>query len=91
MSTPVWPIWLASTIPAAIWLEPRLPQLTAQDLIAVFIYHWGICFFSLLLRDLTEAQQQVEQLEQRLVKEKERREEKNRKREKGRKEAWRSR
>ena len=79
MSTQVWPIWLASTIPASIWLEPRLPQLTAEDLIAVLIYHWGICVFSLLLRDLTEAQQQVQQLEQHLVKEKKR------------KEAWRSR
>ena len=73
MSTPVWPICVASTIPAAIWLEPRLPALTAQDLIAVFLYHWGICFFSLLLRDLTEEQQQVEQLKESLVKEKERR------------------
>ena len=73
MSTPVWPIWLASTIPAAIWLEPRLPVLTGQDLITVFLYHWGIIIFSLLLRDLTMAQQQVERLEQRLVQEKDRR------------------
>ena len=72
MSTPVWPIWLASIIPAAIWLEPRLPVLTAQDLITVFIYHWGICFFSLLLRDLTEAKRQVVQLEEELLKERRR-------------------
>ena len=70
MSTPVGPIWLASTIPAAIWLELRLSHLTAVDLVAVFLYHRGICVFSLLLRDLTEAQQQVQQLEQRLAKEK---------------------
>ena len=72
MSTPVWPIKLASIIPAVIWLEPRMSQLTAQDQTAVFLYHWGICVFSLLLRDLTEAQQQVQQLEQCLEKEKKR-------------------
>ena len=74
MSTPVWQIWLASTIPAAIWLEPRLSHLTAVDLVAVFLYHWGICVFSLLLTNLTETQQQVQQLEQRLIKEKKRKE-----------------
>ena len=74
MSTPVWPIWLASTIPAAIWLESRLSHLTAVDLVAIFLYHWGICVFSLLLSDLTEAQQQVQQLEQPLTIEKKKKE-----------------
>ena len=78
MSTLVWPIWLASTIPVAIWLEPRLSHLTAVNLVAVFLYLLGICVLSLLLRDLTEKQRQVQQLEQRLAKEK-------------RKESWRSR
>ena len=73
MSTPVWLIWVASTIPAAIWLEPRWPVLTAQDLIAVFLYHWGIIVYSLLLRDLTEGQKKVVQLEGQLGKEKRKR------------------
>ena len=88
MSPAVWPIWLASTVPAAIWLKPRLPVLTLQDLITIFLYHWGIICFSLLLRDLTTLQQQVERLEQRLVQEEERREENNRR---SRKRVWRSR
>ena len=88
MSPAIWPIWLASTIPAAIWLEPKLPVLTAQDLITVFLYHWGIICFYLLLRDLTTVQQQVERLELRLVQEEERREENSRR---SRKMVWRSR
>ena len=88
MSPAVWPIWLASTVLAAVWLKPRLPVLTLQDLITLFLYHWGIICFSLLLRDLTTVQQQVERLEQRLVQEEKRREENNRRR---RKKVWRSR
>ena len=88
MSPAVWPIWLASTVLAAVWLKPRLPVLTLQDLITLFLYHWGIICFSLLLRDLTTVQQQVERLEQRLVQEEKRREENNRRR---RKRVWRSR
>ena len=45
----------------------------------------GIICFSLLLRDLTTLQQQVERLEQRLVQEEERREENNRR---SRKRVW---
>ena len=56
MSTPVWPIWLASTIPAANWLKPRLPNLTVVDLMVIFLYHWSVIVFSLLLREKTEAQ-----------------------------------
>ena len=70
MSTPVWPIWLASTIPAAIWLEPRLPHLMVVDLVVVFLYHWSVIVFSLLLRERTEAQIQVQQLEQELAEKK---------------------
>ena len=88
MSPAVWPILLASTVPTAIWLKPRLPVLTLQDLITIFLYHWRIICFSLLLRDLTTLQQQVERLEQRLVQEEERREENNRR---IRKRVWRSR
>ena len=88
MSPAVWPIWLASTVLAAVWLKPRLPVLTLQDLITLFLYHWGIICFSLLLRDLTTVQQQVERLEQHLVQEEERREENNRR---SRKRVWRSR
>ena len=73
MSTPVWPIWVLSLIPAAIWLEPKLPILTAQDLIAVFLYLWSVVIYSLLLRDLTEGQKKVVQLEEQLEKEKRRR------------------
>ena len=88
MSPAVWPIWLASTVLAAVWLKPRLPVLTLQDLITLMLYHWGIICFFLLLRDLTAVKQQVEWLEQRLVQEEERREENNRRR---RKRDWRSR
>ena len=70
MSTPVWPIWVLSLIPAAIWLEPKLPILTAQDLISVFLYLWSVAIYSLLLRDLTEGQKKVVQLEEQLDKEK---------------------
>ena len=63
-------------------------MLTLLDLITLFLYHWGIICFSLLLRDLTTVQQQVERLEQRLVQEEKRREENNRRR---RKRVWRSR
>ena len=74
MSTPVWPIWLASTIPVAIWLEPRLSNLTVVDLVVVFLYHWSVIVFSLLLRERTETQIQVEQLEQQLAEEKKKKE-----------------
>ena len=74
MSTPVWPIWLASTIPAAIWLKPRLPNLTVVDLVVVFLYHWSVIVVSLLLRERTEAQKQVQQLEQQLAEEKKKKE-----------------
>ena len=67
-------IWLASTIPAAIWLEPRLPNLTVVDLVVVFLYHWSVFVFSLLLRERTEAQMQVQQLEQQLTEEKKKKE-----------------
>ena len=70
MSNPVWPIWVLSLIPAAIWLEPKLPILTAQDLISVFLYLWSVAIYSLLLRDLTEGQKKVVQLEEQLDKEK---------------------
>ena len=70
MSTPVWPIWLASTIPAAIWLEPTLPNLTVVDLVVVFLYHCSVIVFSPLLRERTEAQIQVQQWEQQLAEEK---------------------
>jgi hypothetical protein len=63
MSTPVWLIWLASTIPAAIWLEPRLPNLMVVDLVVVILYHWSVIVFSLLLRERTETQIQMQQLE----------------------------
>ena len=91
MSPAVWPICLASRVLAAVWLKPRLPVLTLQDLITLFLYHWGIICFSLLLRDLTTVQQQMERLErleQHLVQEEERREENNRRR---RKRVWRPR
>ena len=69
MSTPVWPIWFASTIPAAIWLQPRLSNFTVGVLVVFFLYHWSVIVFSLLLRERTETQIQVEQLEQQLAEE----------------------
>ena len=36
----------------------------------VFLYHWSVIVFSLLLRERTETQIQVEQLEQQLAEEK---------------------
>ena len=70
----MWPIWLASTIPAAIWLEPRLPNLTVVDLVVILLYHWSVIVFSLLLRERTDAQMQVQQLEQQLAEEKKKKE-----------------
>ena len=72
MSTHVWPIWILSLIPAAIWLEPKLPILTAQDLISVLLYLWSVAIYSLLLRDLTEGQKRAVQIEEQLGQEKRR-------------------
>ena len=56
------------------WLEPRLSNLTVVDLVVVFLYHWNVIVFSLLLRERTEKQIQVEQLEQQLAEEKKKKE-----------------
>ena len=63
-------IWVLSLIPAAIWLEPKLTTLTAQDLISVLLYLWSVAIYSLLLRDLTEGQKRAVQIEEQLDKEK---------------------
>ena len=61
-----------SLIPAAIWLEPKLPILTAHDLISVLLYLWSVAIYSLLLRDLTEGQKRAVQIEEQLGQEKRR-------------------
>ena len=77
---PVWPIWLASTVPAAAWLQPRLPVLTLQDVLTLFFYQWVVICLTLILRDLTTLQQEAKSLGQRLAQEVERREENKRSR-----------
>ena len=72
----VWPVWLASTVPAAVWLQPRLKILTLQDLLALFCYHWVVICLTLILRNLSRLQQEAESLGQRLDKEVKKREEK---------------
>ena len=37
----VWPVWVASTVPAAVWLQPRLRVLTLQDLLTLFCHQPG--------------------------------------------------
>ena len=72
----VWPVWLASTVPAAVWLQPRLRILTLQDLLTLFCYHWVVICLTLILRDLSRLQQEAESLGQRWDKEVKNREEK---------------
>ena len=87
MSPVVWPVWLASTVPAAVWLQPRLPVLTLQDVLTLFFYQWGVICLSLILRDLTTLRQKAKSLELRLAQELKRREENKR----NRKSIWRRR
>ena len=87
MSPVVWPVWLASTVPAAVWLQPRLPVLTLQDVLTLFFYQWGVICLSLILRDLTTLRQKAKSLELRLAQELKRREENKR----NRKRIWRRR
>ena len=61
----VWPVWLASTVPAAVWLQPRLRILTLQDLLTLFCYHWVVICLTLILRNLSRLQQEAESLGQR--------------------------
>ena len=72
----VWPVWIASTIPAAVWLHPRVKILTLQDLLTLFCYHWVVICLTLILRNLSRLQQEAESLGQRLDKEVKKREEK---------------
>ena len=82
---PVWPVWLASTVPAAVWLQPRLPVLTLQDVMTLFFYQWVVICLTLILRDLSTLQQEAKGLGQRLAQEVEKREENKR----SRKRTWR--
>ena len=83
----VWPMWLASTVPAAVWLQPRLRVLTLQDLLTLFCYHWVVICLTLILRDLSRLQQEAKSLGQRWAQEVEKREESKR----SRKRDWRRR
>ena len=83
----VWPVWLASTVPAAVWLQPRLPVLTLQDVLTLFFYHWVVICLTLILRDLSRLQQEAKSLGQRWAQEVEKREESKR----SRKRDWRRR
>ena len=80
----VWPVWLASTVPAAVWLQPRLRILTLQDLLTLFCYHWVVICLTLILRDLSRLQQEAESLGQRWDKEVKNREEKEQSRKRDR-------
>ena len=64
---PVWPVWVASTVPAAVWLQPRLPGLTLQDVLTLFFYQWVVICLTLILRDLSTLQQEAKGLGQRLA------------------------
>ena len=75
---PVWPVWVASTVPAAVWLQPRLPVLTLQDVLTLFFYQWVEISLTLILRDLSTLQQEAKGLGQRLAQEVEKREENKR-------------
>ena len=77
---PVWPVWVASTVPAAVWLQPRLPVLTLQDVLTLFFYQWVVICLTLILRDLSTLQQEAKGLGQRLSKEVEKKEENKRSR-----------
>ena len=84
---PVWPVWLASTVPGAIWLQPRLPVLTLQDVLTLFFYQWVVICLTLILRDLSTLQQEAKGQGQRLAQEVEKREENKR----NKKRTWRKR
>ena len=81
---PVWPVWVASTVPAAVWLQPRLPVLTLQDVLTLFFYHWVVICLTLILRDLSTLRQEAKGLGQRLAQEVEKREENKRSRKRDR-------
>ena len=69
----VWPVLVASTVPAAVWLQPRLRVLTLQDLLTLFCYHWVVICLTLILRNLSRLQQEAESLGQRWAQEVEKR------------------
>ena len=75
---PVWPVWVASTVPAAVWLQSRLPGLTLQDVLTLFFYQWVVICLTLILRDLSTLRQEAKGLGQRLAQEVEKREENKR-------------
>ena len=60
----VWPLWIGSTIPAAVWLHPRLKVITIQDLITVFFFHWVVIILTLILRNLHRLHKKADSLEQ---------------------------
>ena len=72
----VWPVWIASTIPAAVWLHPKVPTLTLQDLLTVLFYHWVVICITLILRNLGRLQEEAESVGSRLNEEVKKREEK---------------
>ena len=72
----VRPVWIASTVPAAVWLHPRLRALILQDLLTVFFFHWVVITLTLILRNLSGLQQEAESLGQCWAQEVEKRERK---------------
>ena len=80
----VWPVWVASTVPAGVWLQPRLRILTLQDFLTLFCYHWVVICLTLILRDLSRLTQEAEGLGQCLAQEVEKREESKRSRKRDR-------
>ena len=72
----VWSVWIASTVPAAVWLHPRLRALTPQVFLTVFFFHWVVITLTLILRNVSRLQQEEESLGQRWAQEVEKRERK---------------
>ena len=69
------PVWIASTIPAAVWLHPKVPTLNLQDVLTLFCYQWTVICLTLILRNLSILQEEAESFGRRLNEEVKKREE----------------
>ena len=76
MHQALWPVWIASTIPAAVWLQPKGDTVTLQDLLTILFYHWVIICITLILRNQSRLEEEAESAESRLNEKIKRREEK---------------
>ena len=71
---PVWPMWMGSSIPVAVWLYPSLIVITLLDFLPAFFFHLVVVTLTLILRNLHRQQLLTESLELRLDREIEKRE-----------------